>query len=56
VVRDSVTLLVPVDTPPGQYTVEAGMYRAEDLAPALTLDTEGNAVQRLVLGTVRIEP
>jgi hypothetical protein len=56
VVHDSVTLLVPVDTPPGQYTVEAGMYRAEDLAPALTLDTEGNAVQRLVLGTVRIEP
>jgi len=55
-VDDSVTLLVPADAPPGQYTVEAGMYRAEDLAPVLTLNSDRVPVARVVLGTVRIEP
>jgi hypothetical protein len=55
-IDDSVTLPVPAGAPPGQYTVEAGMYRAEDLAPALTLNADRAPVERLVLGTVRIEP
>jgi hypothetical protein len=56
IVHDNVTLQIPPDIPPGQYTVEVGMYRAEDLAQALTLDAEGIPVERLVLGTMRIEP
>jgi hypothetical protein len=55
-IDDSVALPVPAGIPPGQYTVEAGMYRAEDLAPALTLNADRALVERLVLGTVRIEP
>jgi hypothetical protein len=32
------------------------MYRAEDLARILTLNGDGVPVDRIVLGTVRIEP
>jgi hypothetical protein len=55
-IEDTVTLLVPAGTPPGNYTVDVGMYRAEDLARCLTLDDDGVPVERVVLGTVRIEP
>jgi hypothetical protein len=55
-IDDRVTLLIPGNTPPGEYTVEVGMYRAEDLARALTLDKEGVPVDRVLLGTVRIGP
>ena len=40
-VDDLVTLTVPADVPPGEYRVEVGMYRADDLARCLTLDAEG---------------
>jgi hypothetical protein len=33
-----------------------GMYRAEDLARALTLNQDGVPVDRVMLGTVRIRP
>jgi hypothetical protein len=56
VIDDVVSLRVPTDAPPGSYVVEAGMYRAEDLARALTLDDENLLVDRVVLGTVRVEP
>ena len=55
-IEDVVTLIVPPSAPPGDYTIEAGMYRAEDLARCLTLDEDGVPVDRVVLGTVRIEP
>jgi hypothetical protein len=55
-IEDLVTLDVPGDTPPGEYFVEVGMYRAEDLARALTLNSEGVPMDRVVLGTVRVEP
>ena len=55
-VDDLVTLIVPGSAAPGAYTVEAGMYRAEDLARCLTLDGEGRPVERIVLGTVQVEP
>ena len=32
------------------------MYRAEDLARVLTLDAAGALLDRIVLGTVRIQP
>ena len=54
VVEDLVALAVPVDAPPGEYTVEAGMYRAMDLARCLTLDRDSTPVRQVVLGTVRL--
>ena len=55
-INDTVTLLVPAGTSPGDYIVEVGMYRAEDLARVLTLNGQGMPVDRIVLGTVHIEP
>ncbi len=55
-IEDSVVLAVPADTPPGEYRVEVGMYRAEDLVRALTLNEESIPVGWVELGTVRIVP
>jgi hypothetical protein len=55
-IDDVVTLSIPADIPPGDYTVEAGMYRAEDLVRCLTLNQDREPVDRVVLGTVRVEP
>jgi hypothetical protein len=55
-IDDTVVLAVPVGAPAGDYTVEVGMYRAADLATCLTFDRDGALVDRLELGTVRIEP
>jgi hypothetical protein len=55
-VEDLVVLRVPDDLPAGDYTVEVGMYRAEDLARCLTLDDEYRPVPQVVLGTVQIAP
>ena len=54
VVEDLVTLAVPDDLPAGEYAVEAGMYRAADLARCLTLDQDGIPVSQVVLGSVRV--
>jgi len=53
---DTVTLGIPPGTLPGDYTVEVGMYRAEDLARAMTLDAAGVPLDRVILGAVRVEP
>jgi hypothetical protein len=55
-IADTVILSLPDGTPPGDYTVEAGMYRARDLARALTLNAEGVPLERVILGPVRVEP
>jgi hypothetical protein len=55
-IDDTVELAVPSGTPPGTYSVEVGMYRAEDLVPCLTLDAAGVPVERVVLGTVEVVP
>ncbi|MGD8519108.1 MAG: hypothetical protein PVG54_19245, partial [Anaerolineae bacterium] len=55
-IDDTIVLDMPVDLPPGDYTVEAGMYRAGDLARCLTLDAGGAPLERLILGAVHIEP
>ncbi len=55
-VPDRVTLNLPPDLPPGDYAVVVGMYRAEDLARALTLDAAGRPVAEVQVGTVRLEP
>jgi hypothetical protein len=55
-INDVVRLTVPANIPPGDYTVEVGMYRAEDPARCLTLTQDRVPVDRVVLGTERIEP
>ena len=55
-VEDRVTLEIPAGVAPGDYLVEVGMYRAADLARCLTLNGDGAPVERVVLGTVRVEP
>ncbi len=53
---DTVTLGIPPGAPPGDYTVEVGMYRADNLARAMTLDAAGAPLDRVILGAVRVEP
>ena len=55
-IEDMVMLDLPADAPPGEYRLVAGMYRAGDLARCLTLDAEGQPVDQVFLGTVRIGP
>jgi hypothetical protein len=55
-IGDTVTLSIPISAFPGAYTVEVGMYRAEDLARCLTLSAEGVPLERVVLGTVQVMP
>lgn len=55
-VDDVVTLSVPLGLKPGLYTVEAGMYRAQDLARCLTLSVEGELRDQLTLGVLQIGP
>lgn len=38
---DTIDLALPATATPGAYRVETGLYRASDLAPALTLDADG---------------
>jgi hypothetical protein len=55
-IADTVVLDVPSGTEPGDYTVEVGMYRAEDLARAMTLSADGAPLDQVTLGAVRVEP
>ncbi len=55
-IEDRVTITLPADIPPGDYAVEVGVYRAEDLTRCLTFDGQGQLVDRWRLGTVRLEP
>jgi hypothetical protein len=54
-VDDLVTLSIPGEASPGEYAVEVGMYRAEDLARCLTLNEDGIPVDRVVLGAIRVD-
>ena len=44
------------DMAAGRYTLEAGIYHPENLAPRLTLDDRAQPVERLLLQQVRIAP
>jgi hypothetical protein len=58
-VNDTVSVSIPAGAPPGEYTVEVGMYRAEDLARALLLGPGGAGaalLDRVDLGMIRVEP
>jgi hypothetical protein len=55
-VEDRVILAVPEGLPGGEYAVEAGMYRAADLARCLTLGADGALLERVALGAVQVEP
>lgn len=54
-IDDVVTLTVPLDASAGEYMVEVGMYRYTDLARALTLDSKGVPVDRVVVGRVQVQ-
>jgi hypothetical protein len=54
-VTDTISLPIPAGVLPGEYTVEVGMYRAEDLARALLFGADGALLDRVVL-QVHIEP
>jgi hypothetical protein len=55
-VSDPYKLTVPLDAPPGDYAIEAGMYGMTSLRRAYHFDLGGNlAGDRYVLGPVRIE-
>jgi hypothetical protein len=55
-VSDPYKLTVPLDTPPGDYWIEAGMYGMTDLRRVYHFDLGGNlAGDRYVLGPVRVE-
>lgn len=47
-IDDQVALTLPAGALPGAYRVEVGLYRASDLAPALTLDGKGQVTPRLL--------
>jgi hypothetical protein len=50
-VRDPYELLVPPDTPPGEYEIEVGMYRAEDGSRLPLLDGQGHKLDDRILLT-----
>jgi hypothetical protein len=54
-VTDTISLPIPAGALPGEYTIEVGMYRAEDMARCLLLGADGELLDRVVL-QVRIEP
>jgi len=54
-VTDTISLSIPAGTPPGEYTVEVGMYGAEDLARCLLLGPDDELLDRVAL-QVRIDP
>jgi hypothetical protein len=55
-VSDPYRLTIPVDAPPGDYSIEIGMYGMTDLRRVYHFDTLGNlAGDRYILGPVRVE-
>jgi len=54
-VSDTISLPILAGALPGEYTIEVGMYRAEDMARCLLLGADGELLDRVVL-KVRIEP
>ncbi len=55
-IADDWTLLIPSNAAPGRYTLEAGIYHPDNLAPRLTLSDRDQPVERLLLQQVRVAP
>jgi hypothetical protein len=57
IILDVHTLTIPVDAPPGDYQLEAGLYLLATLARLPAVDAAGDPVpdQAAVLGTIRVE-
>lgn len=53
-IPDEYALALPPDVPPGAYAVEVGLYRASDMATAMTLGADGLPLPRLVVGRVKV--
>ena len=55
IVRDQYDLTIPLDVPPDEYQIEAGMYLAETGERLPVLDEAGQVQDnRMVLGQVRV--
>jgi len=55
VVADNNALLIPGDAPPGEYTLEAGMYELATLERLPVVDDAGRKVgDHVILGTVEV--
>ena len=55
VVTDNYALLIPGDAPPGEYTLEAGMYELATLERLPVVDDAGRKVgDHVILGTVEV--
>ncbi len=56
-IPDNYGIMIPPGTAPGEYTLEIGMYRADDGTRLPITDRDGQASSdHLILGTVRITP
>lgn len=53
-IPDEYALTLPPDLSPGRYTVEVGLYRAGDLAPAMTLNEQGLPVPKIIVDTIKV--
>ena len=55
-IDDRYGLLIPRDTPPGDYEIEIGMYDPATLARVPVFDAQGNHItdDRVILGRVRV--
>jgi hypothetical protein len=53
-IPDHYSLALPASAMPGRYTVEVGLYRAADLAPAMLLDAQGSPVSKVVVGSIKV--
>ena len=53
-VADQYALTMPASASPGAYRVEVGLYRASDLAAALTLDGKGQVTPRLLSQRIKV--
>jgi hypothetical protein len=55
-IEDRISLTLPADAPGGDYRVEVGLYRAQDLARCLFFDPGYGLVDRITLGTIHLAP
>ncbi|MBM3127895.1 MAG: hypothetical protein FJ009_04575 [Chloroflexi bacterium] len=55
-IEDRYGLLIPANVPPGEYSIQVGMYDPATLARLSVVDAEGKRVEenRVILGSVRV--
>jgi hypothetical protein len=55
-IEDRYGLLIPANVPPGEYTIQVGMYDPATLARLPVIDADGKRIEenRVILGSVRV--